>query len=86
MLTRVANALALVGLGLAQLADVGRDLADQLLVDARHSQLRRALDGEGDPFGGLERDGVGEPELELELGRALGQDAVPTPTISSFFS
>src|SRR5205085_7110303 len=39
VLTRVANALALVRLGLAQLADVGGDLADQLLVD--RSEERR---------------------------------------------
>src|SRR5215510_6827287 len=40
-LVDVPDPLALVGLGLADLADVGRDLADQLLVDALHGDAVR---------------------------------------------
>src|SRR5262245_40318622 len=39
VLVAVADALALVGLGRAALADVGGDLADQLLVDPAHDHL-----------------------------------------------
>jgi hypothetical protein len=38
VLAGVADALALVRLGLAELADVGGDLADELLVDARRPE------------------------------------------------
>src|SRR3954469_7322611 len=72
----VANPLALVGLGLAELADVGGHLADQLLVDALDAEPRLVLDREGDAVGGVEDDRVAVAELELQLGRALGQDAV----------
>ena len=44
----VADALALVRLGLADLADVRRDLADQLLVDAAHHDPRGRRDLELD--------------------------------------
>src|SRR5919112_475522 len=53
VLSRVANALALVRLGLAQLADLRRRLADELLVDALDAEAGGALDGEGDPLGGV---------------------------------
>ena len=43
VLAGVADALALVGLGLAQLADVRGDLADQLLVDALTTPSRVGL-------------------------------------------
>ena len=42
VLAGVAHALALVRVGLAQLADVGGDLADQLLVDAGDREPGRA--------------------------------------------
>src|SRR4051812_1103910 len=76
VLAGVPDALALVGLGLAELADVGRHLAHQLLVDALDAEARLVLDREGDAVGGVEDDGVAVAELELQLGRALGQDAV----------
>src|SRR5262245_54481064 len=41
LLACVANALALVRLGLARRADARRDLADELLVDAEDGELRR---------------------------------------------
>ena len=51
----VLDALGLVRVGLAQLADVGRDLADLLLVDALDRELRRVLDLEGDALGRLDQ-------------------------------
>src|SRR5690606_20884706 len=75
VLAGVTHALALVRLGLADLADVRRDLADLLLVDARHRELGGALDGEGDAGRRLDDHGVAEPERELEA-RTLRHDAV----------
>src|SRR5262245_47440644 len=45
----VADALLLVGVRLAQAADVGRDLADELAVDARHRDVRLLVDRDVDP-------------------------------------
>src|SRR5690606_30516845 len=75
-LARVTHALALVGLRLADLADVGCDLTHGLLVDARHGELGRALDGERDALGRRERHRVAEAEVALDLRRALGEHAV----------
>src|SRR5690606_28968670 len=72
----VPNALGLVRVGLAQLADLRRDLTDLLLVDALDAELGRAFDLEGDPLGRLHHDGVAVAEGELQVG-ALGLDAVP---------
>src|SRR5690606_17411840 len=69
VLACVLDALALVRLRLAQLADVGRDLADGLLVDPLHRQLRRGLHREGDALGSVDGDRVRVAEVELELGR-----------------
>src|SRR6185437_8074383 len=74
-LTRVANALALVRVGLAQLADVGRGLADQLLVDAGDREPRGRVDGERDAVRRRDHHGVAEPERELQRA-ALERDAV----------
>src|SRR6478752_5233123 len=75
LLARVANALALVRVGLAQLADVRRDLTDELLVDALHREAGRVLDGEADAGGSLDEDRVRVSERELEV-RALRGDTV----------
>src|SRR6478609_8226055 len=75
LLARVANTLALVRVGLAQLADVGRDLTDELLVDALHREAGRVLDGEADAGGSLDEDRVRVSERELEV-RALRGDTV----------
>src|SRR6201999_2928461 len=64
----VAHALALVGLRLAQLANVGGDLAHQLLVDALDTEPGGALDGERDAVGSVERDRVRVAQLELQRG------------------
>src|SRR5204862_6782800 len=76
VLALVADALALVRLGLADLADVRGDLADGLLVDApdRDAGRRRYL--ELDPLRGPDHHRVGETERELEVG-ALQRRAVP---------
>ena len=72
----VAHALALVGLGLAELADVGGDLAHLFLVDALDDDPRRDGHLEGDAFGGVDDDGVGEAERELERVRAPRRGAI----------
>src|SRR5947209_5898371 len=74
-LALVAHTFALVGLGLADLADVGRDLADLLLVDAGHDEPGGRLDGEGDALRCRDVDRVAEPERELEV-RPAGLHAV----------
>src|SRR5687768_1816877 len=48
LLAGVADALALVGFGLALRADVGRRLANELLVGPEHAKARRGLDPELD--------------------------------------
>src|SRR5690348_8194953 len=52
-LADVPDALALVRLGLAELADVGGDLADELLVEATHDDARRLRHLERNTFGRL---------------------------------
>src|SRR5689334_4755456 len=68
VLAGVANALALVRLGRAPLADLGGDLADLLLARAADDDLRRLRHLERDPLGRLHRDGMAEAELHLEIG------------------
>src|SRR4051812_20920933 len=75
VLARVPHALALVRLRLADLADVGGDLADLLLVDALHREAGRSLDDEGDALRRVDRDRVAEPERELQV-RTLRRHAV----------
>src|ERR1039457_2897777 len=75
-LARVAHALALVGLGLADLADVGGDLTHLLLVDAPHGDPGGHRDLEGDALGRVDRDRVRKPEGELERGRAAQRGSV----------
>ena len=72
----VADALALVGLGLADLADVGGDLADELLVDAPDDDAGRRGTSKVMPVGRLDGDRVREADRELELVRALRHGAV----------
>src|SRR5918995_7059467 len=70
VLARVANALALVGLGRPALADPRGGLPDELLVDAPHHDFGRHRELELDSFGCLDRHGVGVAERHLE-GLAL---------------
>src|SRR5882672_6596466 len=51
LLIRVAHALALVGLGRTNAADLGGHLADFLPIDALHHDLGLARSLDGDPFG-----------------------------------
>src|SRR6185503_15296244 len=67
VLARVADALALVRLGLARGADLGGDLADELLVDADDGEPRRVLDLEADPGRRVDLDRVAVAQVELEL-------------------
>src|SRR6266566_5771081 len=62
LLALVPHALALVWIGLAELAYVGRDLADLLLVDSLYRQPGGCLDRELDPVRRLDRDRVAEAE------------------------
>src|SRR4029077_11227081 len=75
-LTGVADALALVGLGLAKLADVGGNLADELLVEAAHCDARRLRDFEGHARRRLDVDRVGEADEHFDLARPLRLGAV----------
>src|SRR6478672_9032140 len=70
-LAGVADALALVRLGLAELANVGGDLADELLVEAAHDDARRLRDLEGHTGRSLHVDGVREADEHLDLVGAL---------------
>src|SRR5439155_4081362 len=67
LLAGVADALALVRLRLAPLADVGGHLADELLVRPAHRQPRGCLDDELDPcrWHHLDRMRVAERQDEL---------------------
>src|SRR3972149_5235044 len=56
-LAGVLHALGLVRVGAAQGADLRRDLAHDLLVDAAHAPLLRRLHLERDPRGRVDLDG-----------------------------
>src|SRR3954468_4282554 len=68
VLALVADALALVRLRRANLADLGRGLADDLLVDAAHDDLGRHGHLELDALARLDLDGVRVADLQLEVG------------------
>src|SRR6478736_7914333 len=70
-LAGVADALALVGLWLADAADVGRDLADDFLVDAAHDDLGLDRHLEGDAFRRLHVDRVAKTEVQAQGVGAL---------------
>src|SRR5829696_6823474 len=72
VLVGVPNAFALVRLGRAALAHVGRHLADQLLVGPPHHDTGGLGHLERHALGRLDPNGVREPDLELEFRRALG--------------
>src|SRR5205807_9155822 len=75
VLALVADALALVRLGRAHLADLGGRLPDHLLVRALDEDLRRRRHLEGDALARLDRDGVRIADAQLEI-RALERGAV----------
>src|SRR5690606_12670163 len=76
VLAGVADALALVGLGLAPRPDVGGHLADGLLVDAGHDDAVGGRHLEGDAVGGLDVDRVAEAQGQLQGVGALGRRPV----------
>src|SRR5665811_2552840 len=76
MFADVSHALAFVRLRLAQLADIGCNLADLLLVDPMDGELRCRLDGEGHTLGSLERHRMAEAEAQFDGRRALCDNAV----------
>src|SRR5215471_15681745 len=65
-LAQVAHALALVGLGLADLANVGGDLANRLLVDAAHGDPGRRRYLELDALRRLDAHRMTETQCELD--------------------
>src|SRR6188472_2738954 len=69
-LVDVADALALVRLGLADLADVGGHLTDELLVVALHRDAGGAGHLELHAVGRVDRDRVREAELQVDAARA----------------
>src|SRR3974390_696405 len=58
VLAGVPDALALVGLGLPDLANIGGDLTDELLVVSAHDDARRLRHLERHSFGRLHPHGV----------------------------
>src|SRR5680860_1397219 len=70
MFADVSHALAFVRLRLAQLADIGCNLADLLLVDPMDGELRCRLDGEGHTLGSLKRHRMAEAEAQFDGRRA----------------
>src|SRR5450759_3350035 len=67
LLACVTNALAFVWVGLAQLANVCGDLANELLVDALDRKAGGVLNDEGDALWRLDGDRVAVAESELEV-------------------
>src|SRR5215218_131710 len=75
-LVDVADALALVRLRLANLANVGGHLADELLVEALHRDAGGAGHLELHTLGRVDRDRVREAELQVDAARPRGGGAV----------
>src|SRR4029079_10303878 len=75
LLTLIADALALVGVALPQATDVGRYLADLLLVDSGDRELRRRLHRERDALRGGDQHRVAVSQGELQVA-SLGHHAV----------
>src|SRR5215212_8853163 len=79
---RVLDALALVGIGLAETADLGRGLSDFLLVNAGDGDVAAlGIDSDVDPFRNREADRVRVAELEhdfasLDFGAVADADDV----------
>src|SRR6187431_973400 len=66
-LARIPHALLLVRIGLAEPADVRRDLSDELPVDPGHRHVRLLLDGDIDTRWDVEDHRMGIPEREDHL-------------------
>src|SRR5918995_1481312 len=68
---RVAHALLLIRIGLTETPQVGRDLTDQLSIDARDRDVRLLVDRNLDSRRDIEHDWVRVPQREHDL-LALG--------------
>src|ERR1035441_6858954 len=68
----VEDALALVGLGLAERADLGGHLAHHLFVGPAHHDLGRCRDLDGHPLRGRVADRVGIPDGQHQVGALAG--------------
>src|SRR5215469_18184045 len=78
LLSGVPHALALVRVRLAELADIGGDLTDLLLVDALHDQPGGRLHPQGDPVRRVDRHRMAVAERELHPA-APGLNPVADP-------
>lgn len=65
--TNVADAFAFVWLGWVVVAHFGGELADELLVDSFHLNLRIVSDSNGETFRDGMEDGMGFTEAEVEV-------------------
>src|SRR5438132_697605 len=74
--TGIADTLALVRLGLTDLADVGRHLSHFLLVNASDPDSGRGGHLEGDAVRRVDHDRMAESERQLNLGRPSGDGPV----------
>src|SRR6266508_2725079 len=83
-LARIADALALVRLGLAGGPDARGDLADELLVDPDHGHPRRVRELEADPVGRLDLDRVAVAQVELQLIAHLLGAVTPAGDLEAF--
>src|SRR5690242_19298438 len=66
-LAGVANALALIRLRLANRANIGRDLAHHMFVDAGDAELGRAIHGERDALRRVHLDWMREAHLKDQI-------------------
>src|SRR5690349_2158379 len=78
LLAGVTHALALIRVGLAELANFRGDLADLLLVDSLHDEPGRGFHPQRDPVRRDDRHRVAVAERELHPA-ALGLDPVTDP-------
>src|SRR5437667_11939167 len=87
VLVAVFHALALVGLRRTESVDLGRDLADLLLVDPGHDDLGRSRRHDRDAVRDRIADLVAEAEQELQVlalnRRAIAHPADLQPTLES---
>src|SRR5262245_21833592 len=75
-LARIFHALALIGLGLAERSDLGRDLPDLLVVDAADDDLGRLRDRDRNALRDRIGNVVGVAELQLQIA-TLHRSTVP---------
>src|SRR5690625_915178 len=77
VLIGIAHTLALIWFRLAQFPNIGRDLADYLLIDPLNRKFGLGFDVERDSLGRFKRHGMAVPQAQFDGARALGNDPVP---------